>query len=739
MYFFVKEQKKIKIWLCIIKINVEISTFLLFIKIKKIKRLQCGGIEGIIIMLINMYIQLMLGGFIMGKYQADAEKLLELVGGKENIAAVTHCATRMRFVLNDPSKADEKSIENIPSVKGMFTNAGQFQVIIGNDVSTFYNDFTAVSGIEGVSKEQGKALAKQNQNMLQRVIAVLAEIFTPLLPAIIVGGLILGFRNLLEGVQIEALGQKIVDGVAMTNADGTPIYQTIVDVSQFWSGVNHFLWLPGEAIFHFLPVGITWSITRKMGTTQILGIVLGITLVSPQLLNAYAVNGTAAADIPFWDFGFAQVNMIGYQAQVIPAMLAAFTLVYLEKFFRPRIPEAVSMIFVPLFSLLPAIFFAHTILGPIGWKIGTGISYIVNAGLESPISWLFSAIFGAVYAPLVITGLHHTTLAIDSQLIADFGTTNLWPMIALSNIAQGAAVFAVLFLHRKDTKEKEISLPSGISSWLGVTEPAMFGINLKYVYPFVAAMIGSGIAGMFSNIMGVRANAIGVGGLPGILAINGNIGGGWFAFTIAMIIAIVVPFVLTIFFRQQGIFNKIDRVGAQVVTPDGAVVDAPEISSANTLPTESTTEELFATANGTVVAITEVSDPVFSQKMMGDGYAVRPTDTHVYSPVYGTVTSVFDTKHAIGILTPGGAEVLVHMGLDTVELKGAPFNVKVKAGGSVTPETEIAEMDLDAVTAAGKQTDILTVLTNAEKVANLEITGLGETTAGKVIGQAEMK
>ena len=673
----------------------------------------------------------------MGKYQADAEKLLTFVGGKENIAAVTHCVTRMRFVLNDPSKADEKAIEELSSVKGTFTNAGQFQVIIGNDVPVFYNDFSAVSGIEGVSKEQGKALAKQNQNVIQRMIGVLAEIFTPLLPAIIVGGLILGFRNLLEGIQIEALGQKIAEGVALTNADGSPIYNTIVDVSQFWSGVNSFLWLPGEAIFHFLPVGITWSITRKMGTTQILGIILGITLVSPQLLNAYAVNGTAAADIPYWDFGFAHINMIGYQAQVIPAMLAAFTLVYLEKFFRPRIPESISMIFVPLFSLLPAIFFAHTILGPIGWKIGTGISYVVNAGLESPVSWLFGGIFGAVYAPLVITGLHHTTLAIDAQLIADYGTTNLWPMIALSNIAQGAAVFAVLFLHRKNTREKEISLPSGISSWLGVTEPAMFGINLKYVYPFVAAMIGSGLAGMFSTIMGVRANAIGIGGIPGILAINGSIGGGWGAFAIAMLIAIVVPFLLTIFFRQRGIFNKIDRVG-QVAT-EGVASEAVAVEPTVAVHEEPVTEELFALANGTAVAITEVSDPVFSQKMMGDGYAVRPTDHHVYAPVAGTVTSVFETKHAIGILTPAGLEVLVHMGIDTVELKGSPFNVKVQAGDKVTAATEIAEMDLEAVKAAGKATDILVVLTNADRVHALALPHLGEVTAKQAIGTVEVK
>ena len=441
----------------------------------------------------------------MGKYQADVERLLQYVGGKENIAAVTHCATRMRFVLNDPSKADEKAIEDLASVKGMFTNAGQFQVIIGNDVSTFYNEFTTISGIEGVSKEQGKVAAKQNQNPLQRAIAVLAEIFTPIIPAIIVGGLILGFRNILGEIDFNGA--------------------TIISRSVFWNGVNDFLWLPGEAIFHFLPVGITWSVTRKMGTTQILGIVLGLTLVSPQLLNAYAVGGTAAADIPFWDFGLFQLDKIGYQAQVIPAMLAGFLLAYLEIYFRKRIPEAISMIFVPLFALLPTIIVAHAVLGPIGWWLGDLISMVVNTGLTSSVSWLFSFIFGLLYSPLVITGLHHMTNTIDIQLSATYGTTNLWPMIALSNIAQGSAVLAVILLHRGNTKEEQVSIPSMISAYLGVTEPAMFGINLKYIYPFVAAMIGSGFAGMFSNIMGVRANSIGVGGLPGILAINPKEGG----------------------------------------------------------------------------------------------------------------------------------------------------------------------------------------------------------------------
>ncbi|MDT2836811.1 PTS system trehalose-specific EIIBC component [Enterococcus durans] len=661
----------------------------------------------------------------MVKYQADAEKLLESIGGKENIAAVSHCATRMRFVLNDQQKADEKAIEDIPSVKGMFTNAGQFQVIIGNDVATFYNDFVAVSGVEGVSKEQSKVAAKQNLHPVQRAIAVLAEIFTPLIPAIIVGGLILGFRNVLEGIQFASLGG------------------TIVEHSQFWNGVNGFLWLPGEAIFHFLPVGITWSIAKKMGTTQILGIVLGITLVSPQLLNAYSVATTAAADIPFWDFGFAQVQMIGYQAQVIPAMLAGFMLAYLEIFFRKYIPQSISMIFVPLFSLVPTVLAAHVILGPIGWTIGSWISNVVNTGLTSSISWLFSAVFGFLYAPLVITGLHHMTNAIDMQLIADFGSTNLWPMIALSNIAQGSAVLAIIFLHRGNKKEEQISIPAMISCYLGVTEPAMFGINLKYVYPFVAAMVGSGLAGMFANLMGVRANAIGVGGLPGILAIQAQ---AWVPFIIAMVIAVIVPFGLTVIFRRQGILNKIDPAvpvaesSVQLQTADGSTVAPKQFEPVNTATTSvALTEELFAVADGPVKEIIEVDDPVFSQKMMGEGYAIEPSNNNVYAPVSGRVTSVFETQHAIGILSDAGLEVLVHMGLDTVELKGAPFTVHVKEGDLVTPNTRLAEMDLAAVEQAGKKTDILVVLTNHEKVAGLSLDQTGLVRHGEQVGKAKIK
>ena len=437
----------------------------------------------------------------------------------------------MRFVLNDPAKADVPRIEKIKSAKGTFTQAGQFQVIIGNTVSDFYNDFVAVSGIEGVSKDAVKSAAKQNQNRAQKIMSALAEIFAPLIPIMITGGLILGFRNCIDSMYLLENGTK-----------------TLVEVSQFWNGVDSFLWLIGEAIFHMLPVCICWSVTKKMGTTESLGIVLGLTLVSGQLLNAYSVATTAAADIPQWDFGFVQVNMIGYQAQVIPAMLAAFTLVYLEKFFRKVCPAVISMIVVPFCSLVLSVMAAHFVLGPIGWAIGSAVSSAVYAGISGPFRVIFGAVFGFVYAPLVITGLHHMSNAIDLQLVADFGGTMLWPMIALSNIAQGSAVLGMIYLQRKNAAAQEVNVPSCISCYLGVTEPAMFGVNLKYNFPFICGMIGSAVAGVVCTATSTTANSVGVGGLPGILSIQPA---SMLSFALCMVIAIVIPFVLTVIMGKK--------------------------------------------------------------------------------------------------------------------------------------------------------------------------------------------
>ena len=644
----------------------------------------------------------------MGKFEKEAKVLLDAIGGKENVSAVTHCATRMRFVLIDEKKADVKAIEEIGAVKGTFTNAGQFQVIIGNDVPIFYNDFTAVSGIEGVSKEAAKAAAKINQNAVQRVMTMLAEIFTPIIPAIIVGGLILGFRNILEGVQIQAFGQKVVDGVLQFTKDGEPIYKTIVDVSKFWAGVNHFLWLPGEAIFQFLPVGIVWSVSRKMGTSQILGIVLGICLVSPQLLNAYLVAGTPQSEIAknwVWDFGFFTVQRIGYQAQVIPALLAGLSLSYLEIFWRKRIPEVVSMIFVPFLSLLPAIILAHTVLGPIGWTLGQWLSTIVLAGLTGPVKWLFGAVFGALYAPFVITGLHHMTNAIDSQLVADAGGTGLWPMIALSNIAQGSAVFAYYWMNRHNEKEAQIALPATISAYLGVTEPALFGVNVKYIYPFVAGMMGSSIAGLLSVSFNVKANAIGVGGLPGILSIQPKY---MLAFAAIMLVAIAVPFVLTMLFRRLGLFTKVEDEA--VKTPQAeALTEAKKSAPLADLV------EISSPLSGQVKELSQATDPVFAQGVMGQGVLIEPSQGDLLAPVDGVVSVLFPTKHAVGIVSDQGVEMLMHIGMDTVNLEGKGFTAHVNQGDRVKVGDKLISFDIDLIKDAGYVIETPVIITNQDQ------------------------
>ncbi|HFI0622497.1 TPA: PTS system trehalose-specific EIIBC component [Streptococcus suis] len=639
----------------------------------------------------------------MGKFEKEAKQLLDAIGGKENVNAVTHCATRMRFVLADDKKANVNVIEDIPAVKGTFTNAGQFQVIIGNDVPIFYNDFTAVSGIEGVSKEAAKSAAKSNQNAIQRVMTMLAEIFTPIIPALIVGGLILGFRNVLEGVQWSALNGK-----------------TIVEVSPFWNGVNHFLWLPGEAIFHFLPVGITWSVSRKMGTSQILGIVLGICLVSPQLLNAYAVPGTDAATIASdwsWNFGAFSIARIGYQAQVIPALLAGLALSYLEIFWRKVIPEVVSMIFVPFLSLLPAIILAHTILGPIGWTIGQWLSTVVLAGLTGPLKWLFGAVFGALYAPFVITGLHHMTNAIDTQLIADAGGTGLWPMIALSNIAQGSAVFAYFLMNRHNEKEAQVSLPATISAYLGVTEPALFGVNVKYVYPFVAAMIGSSIAGLLSVTFNIQAASIGIGGLPGILSIKAEY---WGAFFMTMIVAIVVPMILTAVFKRTGAFSKKEETVEEVVvvTETGSAI------------------ELISPLTGQAKELSQATDPVFASGVMGQGILIDPSEGILVAPVDGEVSVLFPTNHAVGITAANGVELLMHIGMDTVGLEGKGFTAHVKQGDKVKAGDKLISFDIDVIKAAGLVAETPIIVTNQTDF-NTEV--LGSLPRSVERGQAILK
>lgn len=533
----------------------------------------------------------------MGKYTQDAQQLLRLIGGKENIAAVSHCVTRMRFVLNDPSKADVEAIEAMKVVKGSFTQAGQFQVIIGNAVADFYNDFVKVAGVEGVSKDAVKQAAKKNQNVLQKVIAALAEIFAPL----------------------------------------------------------------------------------------------------------------------------------------IPAIMAAFVLVYLERFFRKISPQVISSVVVPFCSLVLAVMAAHFIVGPIGWKIGSAISSVVYAGITGSFKVVFGAIFGFVYAPLVITGLHHMSNAIDLQLIADYGGTMLWPMIALSNIAQGSAVMGMIILQKKNVAAQEVNVPAGISCYLGVTEPAIFGVNLKYGFPFICGMIGSAISAVVCVMTSTTANAVGVGGIPGILSIQPKYMG---SFAICMVIAFVIPMTLTFIVGKKKL-SMADRVGAGN-SADTVDVSAEAGSISATENTETTelngdgANTLRAFLTGKVIPLKEVNDGVFSEGVMGDGRAILPENDTLYAPCDGEVTVLMDeSRHACGLTLENGMEILLHIGIDTVEMQGDGFEYLLSLNQKVKQGTPLVRFDREKIRTAGHPDVTVCIVTEEGNAKDFEFVTDIHAEAGK--------
>ncbi|MGL5351337.1 MAG: PTS system trehalose-specific EIIBC component [Cetobacterium sp.] len=472
----------------------------------------------------------------MGKYERESKEILELIGGKNNIISATHCITRLRLILKDETLVEKTKLENLSLVKGSFSTSGQFQIIIGNAVKDLYKDFLTVAEISEATKDEVKVATNQKMGRLQKVVGGFAEIFTPLLPVIITGGLILGFRNII--------GDLAIFG------DGT---QTLTSLNPKLAELHSFLWILGEAIFHFLPVGVTWSTVKKYGGTEILGIVLGITLVSPQLMNAYGYATAAAINaVPFWDFGFLTIEKVGYQAQVIPAMLAGIFMAKMEIYLKKYFSEILKMILLPFLVLLTTLILSYLVIGPISRELGNYIAAIFNVLLTGPFRVFGAILFGMFYAPLVITGVHHTFLAVDLQLIAQGGTM-IWPMIALSNIAQGSAAVTMMFLNRKDEKLKSLSLSSAISAWLGVTEPALFGVNLRFMYPFYGALIGSALAAVYSTLTGVLANSIGIGGLPAFLAIQPKF---WINYIIAMLIAFIVPIIATYVLNKSNLIKN---------------------------------------------------------------------------------------------------------------------------------------------------------------------------------------
>lgn len=454
----------------------------------------------------------------------SVEKIVKSVGGKENIVAATHCVTRLRFALKDEGKVDKEALESIDLVKGSFSANGQFQVVIGQGlVDKVYNEMVELTGIDRATKQEIKDAAEAKLNPLQRAIKTLADIFIPILPAIVTAGLLMGINNILTGQNIFYEGKSFVE------------------VHKEWADLANIINLIANTAFVFLPGLIGWSAVTKFGGSPLLGIVLGLMLVHPDLLNAWGWGAAKEeGNIPVWNLFGLDVQKVGYQGQVLPVLVASYVLAKTELFWRKRIPDAFQLLLVAPLSLLFTGFLAFIAIGPITFAIGNGITSVFVSVFHN-VPAIGGLLYGAIYAPLVVTGMHHTFLPVDLQLITNTGGTFLWPILVLSNIAQGSAALAMMFL-AKDEKLKGLSFTSAVSAYLGITEPAMFGVNLRYRYPFISAMIGAAIGGMFITLNKVIAFSIGVGGLPGFLSIVQQ---KWAPFFIGMAIAIVLPFALT--------------------------------------------------------------------------------------------------------------------------------------------------------------------------------------------------
>ncbi|MBT9287035.1 MULTISPECIES: PTS system trehalose-specific EIIBC component [Bacillus] len=458
----------------------------------------------------------------MGEFNRAARQIAEAVGGIENIEAATHCVTRLRFALIDETKVNQKMLDAIDIVKGSFAVNGQFQVVIGQGtVNKVYAELVKETGMGEASKDDVKKAAAQKMNPLQRAVKTLADIFIPILPAIVTAGLLMGLNNILtaEGIFYSA--------------------KSIVQVYPQWADLANMINLIAGTAFAFLPALIGWSAVKRFGGSPLLGIVLGLMLVHPDLLNAWGYGAAEqSGDIPVWNLFGLEVQKVGYQGQVLPILLASYLLARLELFLTKRTPEGIQLLVVAPVTLLVIGVLSFVIIGPITFAIGNALT----AGLIA-VFGQFSAIggllYGGLYSALVITGMHHTFLAVDLQLIGSkLGGTFLWPMLALSNIAQGSAALAMMLI-TKDKKQRGLSLTAGISAYLGITEPAIFGVNLRYKFPFVIAMISSGIAGMFISVKGVLASSVGVGGVPGIFSIMSQY---WGPFAIGMLIVLILPF-----------------------------------------------------------------------------------------------------------------------------------------------------------------------------------------------------
>ncbi len=618
-------------------------------------------------------------------YHAIAEQILKYTGGKENLISAAHCATRLRLVIADNDKCDSAAVENVDAVKGVFFASGQMQIILGTGtVNKVYDEFIKIAGISEASKDDVKREAAKRQNPFKRLIKTIGDIFVPIIPAIVASGFLMGI--------MEALNFMVNNGYVNINTDGS-IYQFAV--------------LFSNVAYVFLPILIAFSAAKVFGANPFLGAVIGMIMIHPDLQNAWTVATEGVQKTQEVFFGLWRIDMVGYQGHVIPVIIAVFVLSIIEKRLHKIVPPMFDLFVTPLVSVFVTGYLTLAAIGPVFVFVENGLLNGIQSLLTLPFG-IGSFIMGGAYATTVVSGIHHMYTVIDIGQLAQYGLTFWLPLASAANVAQGGAAFAVA-LKSKNKKMKSVALPSALSACMGITEPAIFGVNLRLGKPFIAASIGGACGALYASLVHLGATGTGVTGIFGILLhLHSPL-----HYVIAMAIAFGVAFVLT---------------GVLGFKEETASVTSGQVEAV--IKEEQETEDgnngeliLASPLKGRVIPLSEVPDETFASGVLGDGVGIQPAEGKVYAPFDCTVAAVFDTKHAIGLETPDGVELLIHIGMDTVKLNGEPFTVYVEAGETVKAGGLLAAFDMDKIKAAGLDTVTPVIVTNPGKYKSIKIIG----------------
>ena len=643
-------------------------------------------------------------------YRKTAQEILDKVGGSKNIVSAAHCATRLRLVIVDNSKADKTAIENVEGVKGVFEASGQLQIILGTGtVNKVFDEFISISGITASTKAEAKEAAAQKQNVFMRAIKLLGDIFVPIIPAIVASGFLMGIMNSLDFM--------INNG--FINMDTS-------------SSIYVFASLFSNTAYTFLQILIAFSAAKAFGANPYLGAVIGMIMINPSLQNAYTVATEGVQQTQSVFFGLYDIDMVGYQGHVIPVVIAVWLLSVIEKKLHKIVPEVLDLFVTPLVSVFVTGYLTLSIIGPIFVWAENAILGGIQWLLTLPFG-LGSLVMGALYAPTVVTGIHQMYTAIDIGQIAQYGVTYWLPLASAANIAQGAAALAVA-LKSKDKKIKSLALPSSLSAFMGITEPAIFGVNLRFFKPFIAGCIGGGCGALYASIVHLGAKGTGVTGIFGILLCLDTP----MQYLIEMLIAVGVAFVISfILYKDQAPQAAAAEAGnapAPAADNSGDASEGTDGTAENADAKEEVKEEVLGSpVNGKIVPLSEVSDPTFASEMLGTTVAIEPSDGKIVAPCDGEVINIFETGHAVCLTTQAGGELLIHVGVDTVKLEGKGFTKKVFDGAKVHAGDVLIEADLDTIKEAGYPATTMFILTNADDFGKVEKAEPGDVTEGSRI------